>query len=273
MEKKRFIISFIELFLSAAPFVVVSFAWFVNSTTVDTSPIGFDVAFGEIEEAQMTFYTKNAVYRYDSDNNVMLIYDNGSWVLPSYTNPINLNHNYEGLFIQSYDPIIEENNVENFVFLELYMNYQLDENKSILIQLYSDTTIAIDAIAEFGYTTSRPYYLSEVSRFQLMANTNYTGLPEGTNIFENLFTDFSDTITYPYNSFYDITDTYNYEFDLGSVALTASPTMAEMYIYIKFDYFSEKVDSVLSSEVANLDDEGLRFFQDIQIFIKEDDTV
>lgn len=284
MDRRRFVISMIELILSAAAFVVVSFAWFALSTETSTGPIEIGISPGYIDISEITYYTKDDVYRFDNDSNTLLVYDENTmtWVLPAYTDPVDAGFSFNGIFINEYDPIISENNTDNIIFLELRLSYQIDagDSKTLLFDLQSETGLATDSIAEFGFVTSRPYYLSEVTYIQTFVdNSTYVAAAEGTNLFEDLKLDFDDTITYPLTSFYGDTDTYASSYNINQY-LTPNPfvvdsTTIDTYIYIKFSYFSTKIENIIDAENVNVSVNGadaIRFFQDIQLFIEEDDN-
>ena len=276
MDHKRLIISIIQLILSSAAFVVVTFAWFSLSIQTSTGPIDLSVSPGYIDTAELTYYTFDNIYRFDDSTDSIVVYDNGLWVTPTYTDTVDAGYPFNGIFINEYDPIIPENNINNFIFLELHLTYQVDEDKTINIDMYSDTNIGTDALNAFGYVTSRPYYLSEAIYIQTMFSTAYTAEPEGTNLFTDLSTDFEDTLTYPLTSFYGTNDTYATSYNIEQTTLSASAPTFDIYLYFKFSYYTDKLEDIITFEDYNVSINGsdaIRLFQDIKIYIDEDDSL
>jgi len=287
LTKKRFYISLIQLVLATMSFVVVSLAWFVLSTEVSTAPIEIGISPGYIKTSELTYYTPTQVFRYDDQSNSLKVYDNGLWVDPVYTNIEDSGFDFNGIFIKQYDPIIDANNFDNFLFLELRLTYEVEEDKNITMDLLSDTALATAAKAEFGFSTeptsNEPYYLSEVSYIQYRslepADSDYnyfTSAAEGFNLFNDLKTVFSDTTTYPLTSFYGDTDTYTTSYRIDQRTLGVSDPVTELYFYFKFSYYTDKIETIIANEFESITINGssaIRFFQDIKIQIKEDDSV
>lgn len=286
MTKRRIVISSIQLVLSLATLIVVSLAWFAISTEVQTTPIELNVGSGLIASYEIKFYTVDKVYKYDQNINDILVWNGvDAWVTPTYHDPELSTFPFSGIFLNQYDPLIDLNNVNNQLFIELKLVYDVDENSAISVDFDSDISLATDSLATFGYTTSRPYYLSEVLYIQQMESNAYAANPEGTNIFNQLKTDFNQVdinndLIYPKYSFYtQINDPisqpetyYITSLSTPNINLTANQALSEVYLYFKFSYIDSMIEYIISNENVNIainNGNGIIFFQDIKIGISE----
>lgn len=250
MDKRRFILSIIELFLSIAAFFVVSLAWFAISTEVNTSAIPLSISGGVIEDYELNYYTYYDVFRYDQDYDQIEVYTQGFW------NPIDLNE--PGIYISEYDPILTVNNEYNNIFIELHLIYNISENTQISLDLIADSTMAsnppLDAI-----------YLSEVSFIQFLNTSSYALSPEGSNLYNNLTNDFNGIST---SKFYDIIDVYTGSINYENITLDTN--FNEIYIYFSISYDETRIESVIDNSQLDVNNIGtIIFYQDIKIVIRE----
>ena len=251
MDKRRLIISIIQLSLALAAFFVVSLAWFSMSTEVYTEAIPLSVDSGVIESYELTYYTYEDVYRFNQASENINVYQDGFW------NPIDPSE--PGIYISEYDPILLVNNAFNNIFIELYIQYNIAETTSISIDLISDIALAPNAPVD-------AIYLSEVSYTQYLTSSDYSLTPEGVNIFNDLMVDF-DLIT-PI-SFFDINDIYTGSVDYGQLTLDAN--FSEVYLYFNISYYEQKVLSVIDNSNLDVNNIGtIIFYQDIKIVVREE---
>lgn len=288
MRKKRLLLSLIQLFLSAAAFIVVSFAWFVTSTTVESDSLPFDVSHEYIEDYEIRFFTKNNIYKYINQSDGIYIYNGSNYVDPStcvesvcdtpsygYWDD---SYDFVGIFLNQYDPFIPVNNEDNYLFAELHLTYEVEADMNLLLDARSFTSMA--NTSAFGTSNFGPHYMSEVINIQYMTSTSYTSRLEGTNIFYDLKDDFNavdinEDLIYPIYNFYGALDTYASYFDFTDPIILESEA-TEIYIYFSFSYYETKVDyfinQYLTTESLTLpltSIDFLRFFQDIVIVIKD----
>jgi hypothetical protein len=283
-NNRRFSLSIIQLFFSLAAFIAVSYAWFVASTMVETDPLNFYVSHEYIESYEITFFTEKYVYRYNRSADMIEIYDTGtsSWVDPTTcvgstcTTPsygyLDRQYEFQGIFINQYDPIIPRNNENNNLFVELRLEYDVETDRNLTIDARA---IASNVSYNFGTSNFGPYYLSEVIYLQHMPSSDYALRAEGENIFFNLKEDFlevdtSEEYIYPYLSFYGETDTYYPQFEVDTITLLH--TESEVILYFNFFYYEDKIEDIILAEALTLPittENYLRFFQDIMIIIKE----
>jgi len=289
MANKRFAFSIIQLFFAFAAFIAVSFAWFAVSTMVEAEPLNFMVSHEYIDEYEINFFTNNHVYRYNQSTASIEIYDETQtmWVDPSTTYagpPITYDtpsygyldqiYDFQGIFLNQYDPLIPQNNLNNNLFVELRLSYDIETSRDLIIDARAITSVASNG---FGTSSYGPYYLSEVLYLQFMQSNVYAIRSEETNLFADLKLDFAeldafDEYIYPYFSFYGSTDTYYPEIEIDTITL--SPLDTEIILYFNFFYYEDKIEDIILAEAISLpitSENFLRFFQDVMIIIKDGD--
>lgn len=235
-------LSIAQLFLALAAFTVVSFAWFAISPEVESEPIQFSTSHEFIEGYEIKFYTKNHTYKYIPEEQEIYIYDDdilySSEPYYPYVDPsiycegsvcetpsygyLDKTYQFDGIFLDIYDPLIPVNNEDNYLFVELHLDYQVPVTNYLTLQGVSNPALATGSV--FGDPTSG-HYLSEVVNIQYLSSyTTY----ETTNTFDNL----KDTFivngvyssSYPAQNFY-ISGVYNSTFDFtGSIELSPLQT-------------------------------------------------
>lgn len=285
MEKKRLFMAVTGLVLSLITLIVISFSWFAISTEVQTSPLELNVGTGLIAQYEIKFYTVNKVYKYDQPSDSILVWNGSGWVSPVYEDPDLTSFPFSGIFLNQYDPLIDLNNVNNQVFIELKLVYDIDQDSTLSINFNSDLDIATGSISTFGYSTSRPYYLSEVLYIQQMQTNTYSANPDGNNIYNTLSSDFNqldinENLVYPKYSFYTQINNpviqpetyYTTSVATNSINLLASAPTPEVYVYFKFSYIDDIIEFIISEENINIavnNGNGIVFFQDIKIKVNE----
>jgi len=286
MANKRFAFSIVQLFFAFAAFIAVSFAWFAVSTMVETEDLNFLVSHEYIEEYEIKFFTNKHIYRYNQSTTSIEIYDEVQlmWVSPStcegstcetpsygYQDHI---YDFQGIFLNQYDPLIPQNNLNNNLFVELILSYDIETSRDLIIDARAITSVATTG---FGTSAFGPHYLSKVLYMQFMQSNDYAIRNEETNLFAALKLDFAeldafDEYIYPYFSFYGSTNTYYPEFEIDTITL--SPEETEVIIYFNFFYYEDKIEDIILAEVISLpitSENFLRFFQDVMIIIKGGD--
>jgi len=294
MDKKRLTLSIIQLFLAFTAFIVVSFAWFVANPQVSSDPLQFSISHEYVEGYEISFFTNNHIYKFMPDQNAIYIYDD-TLTVPAYVNPSEYtgevfdetpsygywddSYEFVGIFLNQYDPLVPVNNANSYLFIELHLTYEVEADMYLLLDARSLTSMA-DTTAFGSINNFGPHYMSEVVNIQYMTSTDYTSRLEGSNIFSDLRTDFSEVdinedLIYPEYSFYGTTDTYSTYLDFpDSIILDADFT--EIYLYFNFSYYEAKADYLidqyltaqsLTLPLASID--YLRFFQDIVIVLRD----
>ncbi len=291
MDKKRFVLSMIQLFLALSAFIVVSFAWFVTSTTVQSDSLAFDVSHEYVEGYEIKFFTKQNIYKFNSSTSEIEIYNGTTYVDPStcvesvcdtpsygYWDD---SYEFAGIFLNQYDPLVPVNNADNILFVELHLSYEVEADMYLYLDARSLTSMA-DTSA-FDTSNFGPHYLSEVINIQYMTSTSYTSRLEATNIFTDLKDDFaevdiSEDLIYPEYNFYGTLDTYSPYLDLTDMLypIILEVESTELYLYFSFSYYETKVDyfidDYLTTESLTLplaSTDFLRFFQDIIIVLSD----
>ncbi|HKL47375.1 MAG TPA: hypothetical protein VJ878_01800 [Candidatus Izemoplasmatales bacterium] len=128
----------------------------------------------------------------------------------------------------------------------------------------SNLDLATASITEFGYSTSRPYYLSEVLFIQQMQTDIYSTNTEGSNIYNQLDTDFKqedinqDLICPKYNFYTQFNDPitqpdsyYETSVSTPSIFLLASQPNPEINLYFRFSYIDNMIEFIISKGNIN----------------------
>ncbi|MDT8336300.1 MAG: hypothetical protein RQ856_00580 [Candidatus Izemoplasmatales bacterium] len=306
MDKNRFVLSLLQLFLALTAFVVVSFAWFAISTQVSSNPIQFETSHEFINSYQIKLYTKDYTYLYVADEQEFYIYydltddsiENPDFVsildnfcelsicdTPGYGYHDNT-YPFDGIFLGEYDPLIPLNNDDNYMILELYLTYDVTADTNLTLAANADSDLALESV--FGLPANQDYYLSEVVNLQYLYETTsfqYWNPDPDTitdktydpnkddfnNLKDNFIINGSYNLDFPAHSFYGTTDTYSTSLDFtGTVPLLATNT--EIYIYFSFSYYETKINSIVSTAEPTLPTTGLdyiRLFQDVVLVIKD----
>ncbi len=342
MNRKRMLLSFFSLIFSTFLLIVVSFAWFAVSNSVENSPIDFSVKHGTLALSDIYYYTYSDVYRYNLTTSTIQVYENSLWVTPTYYYSNGNQINYEGILAKKYDPLIPVKNEISNTILAMHFTYEVEEpaTLSLLLAAAVDTDIATDAIANI--THSSVYYLSHVSYLQEMVNSSYSSEPVGTNLYSDLTDDFNtitwdagvilpvsepstpsngdqwfnettntlytyngtwdtgvilpvsepstpsngdrwfdetidtlyiyDEYLYSFNSFYDSGDNFVNQINFSDSALSSFSGNGDIYLYINFSYYPEKVEDTLQIEQPGYTFADLPivwFFPDIKIVVTE----
>ncbi|MBN2504465.1 MAG: hypothetical protein JXB20_03875 [Bacilli bacterium] len=275
MVRKRLILSLASLFFSLAVFAFSTYAWFAISSSVSNSPIGLEVDSGFITDAEIRFFTLDDVFKYDDTVNSIKSWDGDSWETPIYSYPEDIGYAFEGIILKQYDSFIEIYNDYNSVYVELYLQYEVEEDTPVLIELVSDTSLATSALTAFGVSSEDAVYFSEVVQVQTLVDKTgtyafdtYETSPgvlrtDSYDMFDTLRVLFDDEVTYPIKTFYGLTDTYSGSLNLATTTLYAADSPGEMYLYFNLAYYADKVELLENGSGYT------RFFQDIVITIIE----
>ena len=294
MDKKRLTLSLIQLFLALTAFIVVSFAWFVANPQVNSDPLNFKISHEYIEGYEIRFFANNSIYKFMPEYNAIYIYDD-TLTVPAYINPSEYtgevfdatpsygywddSYEFVGIFLNHYDPLVPANNMNNYLFVELHLTYEVEADMYLLLDARSLTSMA-DTAAFGSINNFGPHYMSEVVNIQYMTSTDYASRLEATNIFADLKLDFleediNEDLVYPEYNFYGALDTYSTYLDFPDpIILDADFT--EIYIYIGFSYYEAKADYLINQyltaqsltlPLASID--YLRFFQDIIVVLRD----
>lgn len=262
MGKRLTALSFLQLVISAFALLTVSLAWFTLSKDANTSDIDIGVSEGFVNSYRYIIYTPEDVYKYEQSSNTFSVFDvnTSSWVAPSATV-----QSLNGILINAYDSLIPENNINNHVFVELYIEYGFDQDTTVIPRLKSIPSLANDAIQEVQPWTSRPYYLSEVIYSQMLVTDNFASHPLGNNLYHDLMTAF---LNQPEYSFYDTFDVYQSMLTFDSVVFP-NDASNDIYLYFSLNYLEDKIEDILSIENASFnfdaDNNSIYFFQDLRI--------
>lgn len=253
---------------------MVTFAWFSLSDHTGVDPIEVGVTEGASLPFELRYYTKEHVYKYDPNTNSVLVYDanTSTYVTPNSSHIDSPNYTFNGVFINQYDPLIPENNLNNNVIIELFIDFNTIDPVTFQNVIAGDPFIASTAVTSFPYETSRPYYVSEATYVQTIVSKDYNNFNEGDNKYDTLDTLFNSTdvnsnLVYPKYSFYT-NDVYNRTLNLGSVTL--STDISSYKLYYNFTYYETKIDSFLTYENITINVEDMNyilFFQDIKFRI------
>jgi hypothetical protein len=269
MEAKKMLLSTLSFVLSLVLFVASVFAWFstTNESAVQTQSI--QVTSGTFEDYDMYFYTAKRVYKFQSIDETIYTYDETlmSWVLPAYEEPEEQGFAFSGIIMSQYDPLIEQNNIDNNIVVEIRVNHDSIDNENAILSLKSNIGIASEAIVEFAPETA--YYLSRFVFIQQFITDDYASRSEGTNLFSTLTdrfeeTDINDDPIYPLLDFYDENDAFQSRLPLANVQF-GSETQ-ETWLYFNISYYEQKIEDTFFSGLTEptLDNiETIRFFQDL----------
>lgn len=265
MIKRKLVISLVQLIFALFALVATSFAWFAVSQSVESQGIDLNVVEGAITSYEIQYFTPNSVYKYNDKTNDMYIYNSG-WVLL----PREGENSFEGVFISPFDNVIPANNLDNNLFIEIHITYDVDVNTYLILSARSDFTIIDELIAQ----SSTSNFLSEYVNIQYMTSTSYANRTVGSNIFTSLFDDFHDengALITPVYDFYDNSNVYQTSVDfLSTILLT--PAGSEVYLYYNFSYIESKIQALLTSLNIPLTSTGLTyvsFYQDVMLNIRE----
>jgi len=270
---KQLVKAALMFIMSLSLFTAVVYAWFsigdqthiqpISATTTDGSPIPYEIK----------YYTKNNVYKHDSNSNRVLVYNTNTstYVQQSAWSIDKPSYAFNGMFMNEYDPIIDENNIEKNVIAEITIALTGDPI-TLRNTILADSELASEAIALYPYTTSRPYYVSEAARVQTFISKDFNNFAEGANKYQTLNTvfnsvDINQQLVYPMFSFYQ-DDVYHAIMDLGSTQLTTDVTLYKLYY--NFSYYESKIDEILAYEnlYTNIDTMSFMvFFSDIKFTI------
>ncbi len=272
MAKKHVLIAILQLILTLSMLTMVFYAWFSLSDRSTTSPFEVQITSGISYSYKLTYYTQEAVYQYDPIDDQIKRYDTSTGLFVTSSSWPSGYHSFTsfGIFINQYDPLLSVNNTYNNIIVEMRLELENDAVMTFTNSFFADASIAAAAVSQYGYSTSRPYYASEVVYVQQMISNQYINSPVGTNLYTNLTTQFSNTTTYPRKSFYGTNNTYNRTLALDNItAITPNETII---IYYNFSYFESKIASFLTTEniqinVANMP--YILFYQDIKIQVRE----
>lgn len=292
MKNKLMVKSLVSLILSLFMFVVATFSWFAISTNVDSDPINISVDPGIIESFELRYFTANNVYRYDSLSNTVKVYQNG-WITPSYTS-VEDGSTFAGIIIKEYDPLISENNFENDIYIELYLNYSVEATNSDL----SITALSDEALADYAETVFSSqidplylYYFSDVMYLQSITTFSYSydmgsgslnrlnelsevSSPSNNENYDNLYDSLTQTFTTQNPTIYSFNETKDpltfVDPLVNPITLTA-PT-GSFLIYFHYYYNETAINSILNlGSGITLDNVPIvRFFQDIIIRVREE---
>lgn len=272
MFRKNLLLALVNLILTFSMLTMVIYAWFSLSDQSDVNAFEVQITSGVDYTYHLTYYTNEAVYRFNADTAQIERYDTvtTSWTTSNEWPTGYHNFTSFGVFINQYDPLIAVNNTYNNIILELRIVLENTGPISFNNTFFADSSLAATAVNQYGFSTSRAYYASEVLQVQQMISTQYLNTPIGTNLYGDLNTQFQNTTTYPKSSFYGSTDTYNRTMILNT--LTATNPNETLIIYYNFSYFESKIASFLSIEniqvvVSNMP--YILFYQDIKIQIRE----
>lgn len=264
MIKRKLLISLVQLIFALFALVATSFAWFAISQSVDSQGIDLNVVGGAITSYEIQYFTPTSVYKYNDKTNDMYEYSSG-WVLL----PREGVNSFEGVFISPFDNIIPLNNVDNNLFIEIHITYDVDVDTYLVLSARSDFSIIDQLIAQ----SSTSNFLSEYVNIQYMTSPSYANRPEGSNIFTSLFNDFHDgngALITPVYDFYDGT-VYQTSVDfLSPILLT--PAESEVYLYYNFSYIESKIQTLLTTLNIPLTSTELTyvsFYQDVMLIIRE----
>lgn len=270
---RQLIKSSVMLITSIMLFTAVVYAWFAMSNTNEVQPLSATLTDGSPIAYEIKYYTKHHIYKYDMNANSVLVYDElaGTYVaqealsidLPSYA--------FNGVFMSEYDPIIAENNLEKNVIVEITMAF---DGSPITLRnsIYSDPLIGSEAVANYPYSTSRPYYVTEVSLVQTLISKDYNNFLENENKYDTLTNVFNSVdlnmnLIHPMYSFYD-NQNYQARVDFGNVELTTDVTSYK--IYYNFTYDEAMINQFLATENISVDIDLMSyivFFQDVKFSI------
>lgn len=274
MGKKGLFIAVLQLIFSFLLLSTVIFAWFSLSDHAGVDPVEVSVTDGAPLPFEIKYYTKEHVYKYDSTSNQVLVYDTVSmtYILPEASPFDSPTYTFNGVFINHYDPIVAENNLDNNLIVELFIDFNTTEPITFENVIAADPFIASAAVTAYPYTTSRPYYASEVTYVQSFVSKDYNAFSDGDNKYDTLNTLFNQTdinsnLIYPKQSFYN-NDIYGRTIDLGAVNLTTD--IASYKLYYNFSYYETKIDAFLAFENITVDVDNMDhilFFQDMKFKI------
>ena len=270
---KQLVKSTIMFITSLVLFTAVVYAWFASFDTSHIQPVNVSVSDGSPLAYEITYYTKDHVYKYDVSTNDILIYDESTMTfIPQDALPIDgPSYAFQQMFTGEFDPIIEEYNTENNVIVEITMAFNGDP-VTLKNKIFSAPETSSEAVSLYPYTTSRPYYLSEVTQVQLMVSKDYNAYATGQNKFDVLnqafdSIDVNQNLIYPMHSFYT-NDVYTGILDLGNVELTTDVTSYKFYY--NFSYDDTKINDIFLNENMSLAIDNLSsmvFFSDIKFSI------
>ncbi|PKK93436.1 MAG: hypothetical protein CVV61_04700 [Tenericutes bacterium HGW-Tenericutes-6] len=265
--------SVIFLITSILLLSVAVFAWFTNTNRAHVQPLSVSVTDGSPLPYEIKYYTKDNIYKFDIPSNSVLVYDaSSSSFVAQESLPIdNPSFTFNGAFMNDYDPIIEENNLEKNVIVEITIDFE-GNGASIRNSLYSDKLISNFAVANYPYTTSRPYYVTEAALVQSLISKDYNNFLEGENKYDTLNNVFNqmdgngDPI-HPIYSFYQ-DDVYTGSVNFGNVTITSDITQYKLYY--NFSYDEARIDSFLVNENIDVVIDNMSFivfFQDVKFSI------
>jgi len=265
--------SVIFLITSILLLSVAVFAWFTNTNRAHVQPLSVSVTDGSPIPYEIRYYTKDNVYKFDIDANSVLVFDemSGSYVAQNALVIDQPSYAFNGTFMSDYDPLIEENNLEKNVIVEITLEFS-GNAATLRNTLVSDKLLSNFAVANYPYTTSRPYYVTEAALVQSIISKDHNNFLEGENKYDTLNNVFNqmdgngDPI-HPIYSFYQ-DDVYTGSVNFGNVTITSDITQYKLYY--NFSYDEARIDSFLVNENIDVVIDNMSFivfFQDVKFSI------
>jgi hypothetical protein len=265
MTKRKLLLSLLNIILSLALFIGVIYAWFIQNSNVNLPTIMVESPL--IKSYDIKFYTYNHIYKYDSINYNLLMYQesDSTWIEPNYSGTEHQGKNYFGIFMGAYDPIISANNNYHNIIIEFTLTYQIPSTASAALSAIADTSIANNAKTILNIPSAETYYLSSFADIQYMLKSELIT----ANVFKTVSDDFKSTN--PEKKAFDASKS---ELSITQLSLTGNVSDQKLYFYINVSLNDLKIQNAFPNKWATgMSFTPVYFLPDITFVIKKGGTV